>query len=434
MADIVIMGAGLSGAIMAYEMKGQMRPEDKLTVVTKDPLYHFVPSNPWVPVGWRKREALQIDLAPTFARRGIGFKPSPVTKLSPKDNTLETADGSELRYDYLIIATGPELAFDEIEGLGPDGFTTSICHIDHAEKAGAKFEAFCKNPGPIVIGAAQGASCFGPAYEFMFILETELRRRKIRDRVPITFVTSEPYVGHLGLDGVGDTKGLLEGEMRAHHIKWITSARIKRVEDGKMTVEEVGDDGAVKATKELPFGFSMILPAFRGVAPLRGLEGLVNPRGFVIVDKHQQNPSYPNVYSVGVCVAIPPTGPTPVPCGVPKTGFMIELMVTATARNIGQVLRGGKPGFQATWNAICLADFGDSGIAFVAQPQIPPHNVNWSSSGKWVHAAKIGFEKYFIRKMRKGESEPFYELMALNMLGIEKLKAVQPDEAVAAVR
>ena len=409
-----------------------MRPEDRLTVVTKDPLYHFVPSNPWVPVGWRKREAVEVDLAPTFAKRGIGFKASPVTKVSPKDNTLETADGDSSSTTTSSSRPVRNSPSTRSKGLGPDGFTTSICHIDHAEKAAAKFEAFCKNPGPIVIGAAQGASCFGPAYEFMFILETELRRRKIRDRVPMTFVTSEPYIGHLGLDGVGDTKGLLEGEMRDHHIKWITSARIKKVEDGKMTVEEVGDDGAVKATKELPFGFSMILPAFRGIAPLRGLEGLVNPRGFVIVDKHQQNPAYPNVYSVGVCVAIPPTGPTPVPCGVPKTGFMIESMVTATARNIGQVLRGGKPGFQATWNAICLADFGDSGIAFVAQPQIPPRNVNWSSSGKWVHAAKIGFEKYFIRKMRKGESEPFYESMALNMLGIEKLKAARPDEAVPA--
>jgi sulfide:quinone oxidoreductase len=427
MADIVIMGAGLSGAIMAYEMKDQMRREDSLTVVTKDPVYHFVPSNPWVAVGWRTRENVQVDLAPTLAKRGIAFKPVPVTKVSPKDNALELADGSTLKYDFLIIATGPELAFDEIEGLGPDGCTNSICHIDHAEKAGAKFEAFCEKPGPIVIGAAQGASCFGPAYEFTFILDTELRRRKIRNQVPMTFVTAEPYIGHLGLDGVGDTKGLLESEMREHHVKWITSARIKKVEPGKMTVEEVGDDGAVKATKELPFAFSMILPAFRGIAALRGVEGLVNPRGFVIVDKHQQNPTFANVFSVGVCVAIPPVGPTPVPCGVPKTGFMIESMVTATARNIGQILRGGKPSFQGTWNAVCLADFGDSGVAFVAQPQIPPRNVNWSSSGKWVHAAKIGFEKYFLRKMRKGASEPFYESMALNMLGIEKLKAVKSD-------
>ena len=409
MAEIVIMGAGLGGAVMAYEMKDQMRPQDKLTVVTKDPIYHFVPSNPWVAVGWRSRQAVEVDLAPTLAKRGITFKPAPVVKVFPNENRLELADGSAIRYDYLVIATGPELAFDEIEGLGPDANTSSICHIDHALKAGVSFEEFCKNPGPIVTGAVQGASCFGPAYEFTFILETELRRRRIRDRVPMTFVTAEPYIGHLGLDGVGDTKGLLESEMREHHIKWITSARVKKVEPGKMTIEEVADDGSVKATRELPFAYSMMLPAFRGIAPLRGIDGLVNPRGFVIVDKHQQNPKYPNVFGVGVCVAIAPVGPTPVPCGVPKTGFMIESMVTATALNIGQMLRGEKPTHQGTWNAVCLADFGNSGVAFVAQPQIPPRNVNWSSSGRWVHAAKLGFEKYFLRKMRKGASEPFYE-------------------------
>jgi sulfide:quinone oxidoreductase len=189
-----------------------------------------------------------------------------------------------------------------------------------------------------------------------------------------------------------------------------------------MFVEEVAEDGSVRASHELPFGFSMMLPAFRGIEAVRGIEGLVNPRGFIVVDKHQANPKYRNIFSVGVCVAIPPMGPTPVPCGVPKTGFMIESMVTATAHNIGQILRGGQSSHEATWNAVCLADFGDQGIAFVAQPQIPPRNVNWSSQGKWVHAAKIGFEKYFIRKMRRGESEPFYEKAMLDFLGIGKLK------------
>ncbi len=423
MAHIVVLGAGLGGSIMAYEMKDQLRPEDKLTVITKEAKYHFVPSNPWVAVNWRKREDVEVDLAPVFEKKGIAFRPSAATKVDPDNNTIEMADGSSVTYDYLIIATGPELAFDEIEGLGPHGgHTQSVCHVDHAQKAGEAFEEFCKNPAPIIVGAVQGASCFGPAYEFLFILETELRRRKIRDRVPMTFVTAEPYIGHLGLDGVGDTKGLLESEMRGHHIKWMTSSRVKKVEAGKMTVEEVAEDGTVKATKELPFGFSMMLPAFRGIAPLRGIEGLSNPRGFTIIDKHQRNPKYRNVFAVGVCVAIPPMGPTPVPCGVPKTGFMIESMVTATAQNIGLLLRGEEPKHQATWNAVCLADFGDSGVAFVAQPQIPPRNVNWSSSGKWVHGAKIGFEKYFLHKMRRGTSETFYEKLALDVLGIGKLK------------
>jgi hypothetical protein len=111
---------------------------------------------------------------------------------------------------YLVIATGPALAFDEVEGLGPNDNSISICHVDHAEGAAARWEAFCRDPGPMVIGAVQGASCFGPAYEFALMVNTDLRRRKIRDQVPITFVTAEPYIGHLGLGGVGDTKGLLE--------------------------------------------------------------------------------------------------------------------------------------------------------------------------------------------------------------------------------
>ncbi|CUU42565.1 NADH dehydrogenase-like protein yjlD [Blastochloris viridis] len=407
---------------MAYEMKDQMRKGDSLTVITKDPVYHFVPSNPWVAVKWRTRESVEVDLAPVFARRGIEFRPVPASRVHPDDNRVELADGSSVSYDFLVIATGPELAFDEIDGLGPDGYTTSICHVDHATDAAAKFEEFCKSPGPIITGAVQGASCFGPAYEFTFILDTELRRRRIRDKVPMTFVTAEPYIGHLGLDGVGDTKGLLEGEMRQHHIKFVTNSRVKKVEPGKMTIEEIADDGSVKRETELPFAFSMMLPSFRGISALRGLDGLVNPRGFVLIDEHQRNPKYPNVFAVGVCVAIPPVGQTPVPCGIPKTGFMIESMVSATACNIGQILRGEQPTHQGTWNAVCLADFGDSGVAFVAQPQIPPRNVNWSSSGAWVHNAKIAFEKYFIRKMRRGESEPFYEKAMLDILGIGKLK------------
>ncbi|MCB1439158.1 MAG: NAD(P)/FAD-dependent oxidoreductase [Nitratireductor sp.] len=423
MAHIVVMGGGLSGAIMAYEMSDELRSEDKLTVVTKDPKYHFVPSNPWVAVNWRTRKDVEIDLAPTMKSKKIDFITSPVTKLDPEANRIELENGSGIDYDYLIIATGPELAFDEIEGLGPHGgFTQSVCHVEHAEKASQSFEEFCKDPGPIIVGAVQGASCFGPAYEFLFILETELRRRKIRDKVPMTFVTSEPYIGHLGLDGVGDTKGLLESELRDHHIKWMTSTKVKKVEEGVMHVENIADDGSVAGEQQLPFKFAMMLPAFRGIKPLMGIEGLVNPRGFVIVDQHQRNPKYKNIFSVGVCIAIPPTGPTPVPCGVPKTGFMIESMVTATAKNIGQVLRGSEPSNRGTWSAVCLADFGDSGVAFVAQPQIPPRNVNWTSSGKWVHAAKIAFEKYFMRKMRKGTSEPLYEKAFLKTIGLDKLK------------
>ena len=421
---VVVLGAGLGGVIAGLEIKSELGDAADVTMVSKGDTFHFVPSNPWVAVRWRDREAIEVSLPKVFAKRGIEFISIGAKKVNPGENKLELEDDRTILYDYLVIATGPELAFNEIEGLGPlGGYTQSVCHVEHAETAASAFDELAANPGPIIVGAVQGASCFGPAYEFALIMDTELRRRKVRDRVPMTFVTSEPYIGHLGLDGVGDTKGLLESELRNRHIKWVTNAKVAKIEAGQMHVEEIAEDGSVKAKHDLPFSFSMMLPAFRGVGAVMGVEGLSNPRGFILVDKTQRNPTFRNVFGLGVCVAIPPVGKTPVPVGVPKTGFMIETMVTAISKNLKQLVAGGEATHEATWNAICLADFGDGGVAFVAQPQIPPRNVNWSASGKWVHVAKIGFEKYFLSRVRSGKAAPFYEKLALDVMGIDKLKS-----------
>ncbi|MDP3333528.1 MAG: FAD/NAD(P)-binding oxidoreductase [Methylococcaceae bacterium] len=424
MARIVVLGAGIGGVPMAYEMKETVGKNHEVIAISDSPTFHFVPSNPWVPPKWRTPEELKIELAPVFKKKGIEFIQKAATKVDAANNQVQLADGSNVAYDYLIIATGPRLAFDEVPGMGPEGYTSSVCHVDHAAVAAQDWEKFMENPGPIVIGAVQGASCFGPAYEYLMVLETELRKRKIRDKVPMTFVTSEPYIGHLGLGGVGDTKGLLESALRAKTIKWVCNAKVDKIEDGMMFVTEVDEDGKEKKKHELPFKHSMMLPAFTGVDAVRhaGAEGLTNPRGFVIVDEHQRNKTFKNIYSVGVCVAIPPQEITPVPTGTPKTGYMIESMVTATAHNIAEELAGKEPSHVPTLNALCLADFGDSGVAFLAMPQIPPRNTTWSSEGRWVHLAKIGFEKYFMRKIRKGISEPFYERAMLKMMGVLRLK------------
>ena len=422
MAHIVVIGAGIGGMPMAYELKEMLRPEDRVTVVGNGPNFHFVPSNPWAAVNWRTREDIEFPVAGYLGKKGIAFNPAGAKRLHPERNEVELGDGTMLAYDYVVVATGPKLAFDEIEGLGPQGHTQSVCHVDHATNAGKAWDAFVRDPGPIVVGAVQGASCFGPAYEFAFIMETDLRRRKIRDRVPMTFVTAEPYIGHLGLGGVGDSKGLLESALRDKHIKWVCNAKTERVEPGKLHALELDDAGAEKRRHELPFKYAMMLPAFKGVDAVFGVEGLVNPRGFVLIDEFQRNPAHPNVYAVGVCVAIPPVEATPVPTGAPKTGYMIESMVTATVENIRDALAGKPPTHRATWNAVCLADMGDTGMAFVALPQIPPRNFNWTGSGKWVHLSKVAFEKYFLSKMKRGSSEPIYEKLIMGALGIRKLR------------
>lgn len=423
MAHIIIIGASTGGLPAAYEARDVLGKEHQITVVSNTPVFHFVPSNPWIAVGWRKRKDTSFNIESYLNAKNIAFSSAGVMDIRAEDNQLLLGDGSTLYYDYLIVATGPKLAFDEIEGLGPDGFTHSICTIDHAENTYRSWQEFVKNPGPIVVGAVQGASCYGPAYEYALIMNHALRKAKIRDRVPMTFVTSEPYIGHLGLGGVGDSKGLLESEFRHNDIKWITNAKLQKVEAGKMIVEEVNEQAETIKTHELPFDFSMMLPAFKGVDCVANLgEDVVNPRGFIKVDEFQRNPKYTNIYGVGVCIAIPPVGGTALAVGVPKTGYMIESMATASVNNIKAGIEGKAPYAKATWDAICLADMGNTGAAFVASPQIPPRNAAWMKKGKWVHYAKVGFEKYFIYKMKKGSAEPAFEKYFLKFLGIAKTK------------
>ncbi|MDF3021310.1 MAG: pyridine nucleotide-disulfide oxidoreductase [Steroidobacteraceae bacterium] len=422
MAHVIVVGAGIGGVPCAYELRKKLGKAHRVTLIGSSPYFEFTPSNPWIAVGWRQCKDTRVAMNQPLASKGIEWHEDEVTQIDATSRTLRLRGGLELAYDYLVIATGPRLAFDEVPGLGPGGFTQSICTHAHALKAWEEYEKFIADPGPIVIGAAGGASCFGPAYEFAMILDADLRRRKIRDRVPMTFVTSEPYIGHMGLGGVGDSKGLMESELRQRHIKWLVNAKIAGVSAGEMTVTEVDADGKPKATHVLPFRYSMVIPAFKGVDAVATVPELCNPRGFVLIDSQQRSKKYPEIFAAGVCVAIPPVEPTPVPTGAPKTGYMIESMVSAICENIAAEIAGKPATAQATWNAICLADFGDEGAAFVALPQIPPRNLTWARTGKWVHLAKIAFEKYFLHKVRKGSVTPIYERYVLKLLGITSLR------------
>jgi sulfide:quinone oxidoreductase len=422
MANIIVLGAGLGGTAAAYEIQAALGGGHTVTLIGDGPRFNFTPSNPWLALGMRKREDIGFAIAEPLADRGIGFIDVPAEKVLAAESRVKLRDGRTLDYDYLVIATGPRLAFDEVPGLGPDGHTQSICTAEHAQRAWEAYQRFLDNPGPVVVGAAPGASCFGPAYEFAMLVDADLRRRKLRDRVPITYVTPEPYAGHMGLGGVGDSKTLMEHEFRQRGIRWIVNAKVLGVEAGRLHLQEMGAKGEPGADSDLRFAYAMLLPAFTGVDAVRGIEGLTNPRGFILIDEHQRNPRYRNIFAAGVCVAIPPVETTPVATGAPKTGFMIESMVTAIAHNLREEIAGRLPEARATWNAVCLADMGDTGAAFVALPQIPPRNVTWAKEGKWVHLAKLAFEKYYLHKIRTGHTEPVYEKYVLKLLGIERLK------------
>jgi sulfide:quinone oxidoreductase len=422
MAHVVVVGAGIGGMPAAYQLRAELDIRHQVTLVSRLDYFQFVPSNPWVAVGWRDRQSITVPLRPHLEAKGIGLVLAAVTRIDPTAKRLELADGQTLDFDFLVLATGPEPAFDEVPGAGPEaGHSQSVCTTNHAERAWAAYRRLLEQPGPLVVAALPGASCFVPAYEFVFMLDADLRKRHRRERYSITFVTCEPHIGHLGLGGVGDSQTLLQQNMARRGIDWVINARVNAVDQGSLKLEQLNPAGDSSETMELPFNYAMLMPAFRGAGMLAGVDGLTDERGFVLVDEYQRSRKYPGIYALGLCAAVPPVDThTPVPTRAPVTGYMIECMVKAVVQNIGDELAQREISATADCHAVCLMDMGANGVAFAALPQMPPRELDWLRQGRWVHLAKVAFEKYFIRKIKNGTSEQIYDRYVLKMMGISK--------------
>src|SRR5512143_3691500 len=398
MTHVVILGAGIAGVTAAYALKSQLGPRDEVTVVSDKPYFHFVPSNPWVAMGWRERSDIAFPIGPYLESRGIKFISSGVRRIQPDVIQVDLENGDVLFYDYLLIATGAAGVSDEIPGLAEH--THSVIHVDQAERAFAAYREFVRHPGPIVVGAAPGASVLGPLYEYAFLIDADLKRRNIRERVPITLVTPEPWPGHLGLGGEGGSRGAVTAALVDTKISVICNARTLRIDRDTVHVVEVDAAGNEKRTHALPYAYSVYWPAFGGVAGVRDAKGLVDARGLVVVDEYLRNPDFPNVFALGACVAQPPVDKTPVPVGAPDSVYAIQKAGEVAVQNILAHVNGGPLVSHVPQRAKWLSDMGSNGATYLSEPHVPLRDINWMRQGRWVHQAKVDFEKYFINRVR----------------------------------
>ncbi|MGC8711439.1 MAG: NAD(P)/FAD-dependent oxidoreductase [Leptodesmis sp.] len=420
MACVVVIGAGLGGLPAAYELRHRLPRHHQVTLISNQPNFTFVPSLPWVGLGLRSLSRIQLELAKIVPQHGIELILDAVTAIDPQAKQITLRDRT-LDYDYVVIATGPELALDALPGLGPEGgYTQSVCNPHHALLAHEAWERFLQDPGPMVVGAAGGASCFGPAYEFAMLANHALWQKGLRDQVPITFVTSEPYAGHLGIGGMANSRWLIRAMMADRHVDVIDNVAISQIEPDTIHLA----DG-----RSLPFKYAMILPPFRGPRFLREAPGLTDAKGFVPVLPTYRHPEFDSVYSVGVITQLKPIEATPIPIGVPKVGQMTEEMVMAAAHNIALDLGviSGQP-IKPTLQAICFADFGDSGALFLADPLLPDaaghRRRAFTTKGIWVSWMKTAFEKYFMAKMRVGWTMPWFERAGLRAIGLPLVEPI----------
>ncbi len=406
---VVVLGGGIGGIATAYNLR-RLDKDLKITVVSGRPYFGFTPSYPHLALGWRKFEDISLPLAGLLPKHGIEFINEDGESIDPDANKLKTKGGKELEYDYLVIATGPKLVFG-VEGQ--EQYSTSVCTAEHAVELQKKLEEFYKNPGPVVVGAIPGVSCFGPAYEFAFMLHHELKKKGIRHKVSITYITSEPYVGHLGLGGVGPSRRLMEDLMAERSINFVANVKVVKVEPDKVIYEDLNGK-----TYEALAKLSMLMPRFMGpeVVASAGDKVANPPNKMVIVNRCFQNPTYKNIYGVGVVTAIPPVEQTPIPTGAPKTGMMIEQMALAAAHNIVNDIRNNPDRYAPELSAICIADMGGDAMVFFADPVLPPRSTVIYRKGVLFHYIKSAFERYFMWKVKNGNMAPWFEEKGLELL------------------
>lgn len=415
---VVILGGSFAGLTAAYHLKRRLRDRVRVVVVDRNDRFVFIPSLIWVPFGWRTPEQISFPLRPSLERKGAEFEHATALRIDPEKQVVEIAPRQqpdvrhEIPYDYLLVATGPYVQFEVVPGLGPHGgHTVSICTAEHAAEAGKAWQRFLQDPGPVLVGATQGSACYGAAYEFVFNLEYALRKARIRDKASVTYVTSEPFVGHFGIGGMKHAQAMTEWFFRHTKIHWAVNAVMDHVtpnaihfRSGQLThIDETAPTDL--AGKSLPFKYAMIIPPFLGAEVVR-VSGLGNERGFIVTDDYFRHQQHGNIYAAGVAVAVAPPAPCEAGCSVPKTGYISEVMAHTAAENIANSIENRPlvPKPQAEIDAKCILDAGNQGIIMYTDRIYAPKRRKWETliPGPWAHWGKVLFEWYYIWKMRTG--------------------------------
>ncbi|KRF30615.1 hypothetical protein [Nocardioides sp. Soil805] len=158
----------------------------------------------------------------------------------------------------------------------------------------------------------------------------------------------------------------------------------------------------------LPFSFGMVVPPFLGQEFLTGSPDLVDAKGYVRVRDTYQSEEYDDVYAVGVAAAVEVPWQTPTPVGIPKTGYPTETQAHVAAKNIAAQVRGEEPKEHKEFGdipAVCVMDAGNNGVVILADKMLPPRKHGMLIPGPQAHLMKLGFEKYFLWKMRNGYTQ-----------------------------
>lgn len=398
MTTTVVIGGNFAGMTAALEIKRKGKDRHRVIVIDKSPLFLFIPSLIWVPLGRREVKDISFRKDEILNRKGVEFVQTEALEVDPENNIVKTKKGN-FTYDHLVVATGPKVDYHVAPGVKENAHY--IGTPNGAMKTRKALEEFKKNPGPMVIGATQNAGCMGAAYEFLFNIEKWLREQKIRKKVDLYWITPETFLGHFGIDGMPGGETMLKSFMKMFNIHYRT----------EVGVEEVTEN-SVKLTsgEELPSKFTMLMPPFIGVDFVTNSPKLnATANGYLPVGEDYRHPDWPNVWAAGIAVDVKlPFKPGKVPFSGPKTGYPSDETGKIVAENIIRVEKGKEKLKKKAWGkipGICVMDAGKKEVIILSDHLFKPRRFAIMIPNVFYDFSKVLFEKYFLWKTRHGYSQ-----------------------------
>jgi sulfide:quinone oxidoreductase len=422
MARIVIIGAGFAGQTAALYLGSALGRKHEITLINASDQFYFIPSFVWVGTGRMDPDKTCFPLEPVCRRFGIRLLHGMARALNPEERFVlsEPSGGGELQrsdYDWLLIATGPNLNFAGTPGLGPkSGWTQSICTLPHALEAREHYlEAVARmvrgERQRFVIGTGHpGATCQGAAFEYIANIHKDLVARGLRHRAELRWLSNEAEEGDFGIRGIrgrASSETFIQAVFKEFGVESQVRSGVTAVEDGVIHWQDYdGRDG------ETAFDFSMLIPQFLGQrldchdgAGTDIGERVFNPTGFVKVDAVYglpfeqleqrpeawpavyQNPTYANIFAAGIAFA--PPGPISRPhlnpkglsisAAPPRTGMIAGIIGRLCALNIIDLVQTGRMSHSERMSemaAACIASMGDrlwdgSAATILIHPVVP---------------------------------------------------------------
>lgn len=475
MATIAIIGAGFAGHTAALYLGKHLGRDHDVVMINKYDTFNYIPSWVWVGINRMKPEKTAFKLAPVYKKMKVRFVHGSVTEVHPDENFVlvnmaKTDETTHINYDYLLVATGPNLNFAGTEGLGPhDGHTHSICTLDHALSTR---DAYCAaladmkqgQRKTIVCGTGHpGATCQGAAFEYITNIHKDLVRHGVRDQADLIWLSNERELGDFGVGGIASkhngalltSKDFIETAFADYNIRYEVQKGVYKVDEQHIYWEDYEGNRGVT-----PYDFAMLIPQFTGPRlKWVGKDGedvaskVTNPAGFVKVDavyglSHDQmmarpdawpatyqNPDYPNIFAAGIAfappgsISIPHTTPNgmSITAAPPRTGMVSAITGRVVALNIVDLVKTGEMTHTERMTemaAACIASMGDSlwdgsAAVMVIYPVVPDPTKYTDTHGRdsFVTHMEMGLAGAWMKRLihttmiYKLKGNPFWNLI-----------------------